>query len=106
MSSYPFDSLDACVIHSTLSQGADQEEKSSGGTTEYAWLKIANFTMQALSIRIKYGKFIAEAKYRASLDDYEVTIRAHVRILLSLNLYLLEFIWLLLKHLISELRVG
>ena len=39
MSSYPFDSLDVFVIHSTLSQGADQEEKSSGGTTEYAGLE-------------------------------------------------------------------
>lgn len=44
--------------------------------------------MHALSKRIHYGKFIAEAKFRASLDDYEATIRARVRIILSLNLFI------------------
>ena len=44
---------------------------------------VKNANMQALSIRIHYGKFRAQAKFQASLDDYEATIRAHVRILLS-----------------------
>lgn len=35
--------------------------------------------LQVLSKRIHYGKFVAEAKFRASPDDYEAAIRAQVR---------------------------
>ncbi|KAI3748006.1 hypothetical protein L6452_10810 [Arctium lappa] len=35
--------------------------------------------LQALSKRIHYGKFVAEAKFRASPDDYEAAIRAQDR---------------------------
>ncbi|CAL5417078.1 unnamed protein product [Camellia sinensis] len=37
--------------------------------------------LQALSKRIHYGKFVAEAKFRASPDAYEAAIRAQVYIL-------------------------
>lgn len=36
--------------------------------------------MQALSKRIHYGKFVAEAKFRASPSDYEAAINSQVRI--------------------------
>lgn len=35
--------------------------------------------LQALSKRIHYGKFVAEAKYRASPDTYKAAIRGHDR---------------------------
>lgn len=39
--------------------------------------------MQALSKRIHYGKFVAEAKFQASPDSYEAAIRRQVCYLLS-----------------------
>ncbi|KAL7190565.1 hypothetical protein ACSBR2_022780 [Camellia fascicularis] len=38
--------------------------------------------LQALSKRIHYGKFVAEAKFRASPDEYEAAIRAQDKALL------------------------
>ncbi|XP_052190126.1 chorismate mutase 1, chloroplastic-like [Diospyros lotus] len=38
--------------------------------------------LQALSKRIHYGKFVAEAKFRASPDDYKTAIRAQDKALL------------------------
>ncbi|KAK1307403.1 hypothetical protein QJS10_CPA10g02050 [Acorus calamus] len=38
-----------------------------------------NICLQALSKRIHYGKFVAEAKFRASPEAYEAAIRAHDR---------------------------
>lgn len=37
-----------------------------------------SFLWQALSKRIHYGKFVAEAKFRAAPDAYEEAIRAQV----------------------------
>lgn len=42
------------------------------------------FTVQALSKRIHYGKFVAEAKFQESPDSYEPAIRAQVSVLLAL----------------------
>lgn len=36
------------------------------------------FSVQALSKRIHYGKFVAEAKFREAPDVYEPAIRAQV----------------------------
>ncbi|CAL5409661.1 unnamed protein product [Camellia sinensis] len=44
-------------------------------------LCIAVLCLQALSKRIHYGKFVVEAKFRASPDAYEAAIRAQVYIL-------------------------
>lgn len=53
---------------------------------------VAIFTLQVLSKRIHYGKFVAEAKFRASPDDYEAAIRAQVKIFLYLSIFLLQML--------------
>lgn len=41
--------------------------------------KVTIFILQVLSKRIHYGKFVAEAKFQASPDDYEAAIKAQVK---------------------------
>lgn len=41
----------------------------------------AIFLLQALSRRIHYGKYVAEAKFQASPNDYKAAIIAQVTIL-------------------------
>ena len=43
-------------------------------------VKNANFTMQALSKRIHYGKFVAEEYFQASPDDYELFSVLHFQL--------------------------
>lgn len=38
-----------------------------------------DISLQALSKRIHYGKFVAEAKFQASPDAYEAAIKAQVK---------------------------
>ncbi|XP_028113548.1 chorismate mutase 1, chloroplastic-like isoform X4 [Camellia sinensis] len=51
------------------------------GSVDFMVKETEKLHARALSKRIHYGKFVAEAKFRASPDAYEAAIRAQVYIL-------------------------
>lgn len=48
-------------------------------------------SLQALSKRIHYGKFVAEAKFQASPDEYQAAIKAQVHISFRCTIFALFF---------------
>ncbi|KAK6928144.1 hypothetical protein RJ641_006735 [Dillenia turbinata] len=59
-------------FHDLLPRLVREGDDGNCGTTSVC----DTICLQALSRRIHYGKFVAEAKFRASLDEYETAIRA------------------------------
>jgi chorismate mutase len=62
----------ACSYPGREDRGEDQENYGSTGTCDVA-------ALQALSRRIHYGKFVAEAKFRQEPERFEKMIRANDR---------------------------